>query len=185
MTFEGSKFRTAVVRSLQACAVIFWCNESLAQMSAASRATQYFLEDRPTDFASRLPPTAREVIVAKVRVVGGFIYLAGRDQSGQRPSLPKDLLMVQVEILGVLGGRAATGERYEVYVGVPGLVGQELVFPSTPSQKALQYFVVAYVDEDNLRRLLGFPIGEQAYEKWRREVSVYERERGRPGARDR
>jgi hypothetical protein len=185
MTFDGSKFRTAVVRSLQACAVIFWCNESLAQMNTASRATQYFLEDRPTDFASRLPPTVREVIVAKVRIIGDFMYLAGRDQSGQPPPLPKNLLMVQVEIVGVLAGTAATGERYKVYVGVPGLVGQEHVHPRTPSQKALQYFVVGYVDEDNLRRLLGFPISEQAYEKWRREVSVYERERGRPGARDR
>ena len=58
-------------------------------------------------------------------------------------------------------------------------------YPHTPRMRALEYFMVAYLEEDGKRRLLGFPASPDAYEQWDKEVQEYERLRGLPGAVDR
>jgi hypothetical protein len=170
---------------VQTCAVVLWFHECSAQMNTVSLPTQFFLEKPPTESEiSQVPPSAREVIVAKVRLAGPLIYLVGRDQSGQPPPPPKDLFLAPVEIVDVLAGKAATGERYDVYFGVPRVEPQKYKYPHTPSQKSRDYFVVSYIEEDMVRRLVGVPLGEREFEVWKKEVSEYEGARGRPGARD-
>jgi hypothetical protein len=156
-----------------------------AQMSTEAYAWKHFLDEPPAagDLA-KLPTTARDVIVAKVRIIGGPYYLMGRDQSGVPPPFPKNLFEAKVEILDVLRGRTVKGAQYNVFFGVPGL-GRRDKYPQTPSQKTRDHFVISYVEDDEERRLAGFPVSEQEYEEWRKEVSDYERIRGRPGARDR
>jgi hypothetical protein len=142
--------------------------------------SEYFLDQAPADVdRTKLPLTARNLVVAKVRVLEGPAYLIARDQP---PG--KDLFWVRAEIVDVLSGTAVTGARYDLYFGVPG-VGPRHKYPHTPRQKTRDYFVASYVAEDEMRRLLAFPVSQQEFEKWKKEVREYERTRGRPGARDR
>ena len=100
------------------------------------------------------------------------------------PPLPKSLFGAEVEIVSVLAGSAVVGERYYVSFGVPGS-DQRYKYPHTPDQLRHEYFIVSYLDDDNVWRLAALPIAERDYEQWEREVWKYERERSRPGAHDR
>jgi hypothetical protein len=186
MAFHGSGWRRISLAALRVCAILVLCShQGLAQVNISASATQYFFEKVPANLASRLPSAARDLIVAEVHVVGDLSYLVGRDQSGQPPLVPKYRFMASVEILNVLTGAAKIGARYDVYFAASGEAGQKITYPDTPDQKARKYFIASYVDEGSLRRLLGFPISEQEYEKWTGQFLGYERERSRPGTRDR
>jgi len=159
-------------------------NEARAQMGTDAYAWKYFLDEPPiaADF-SQLPVTARDVIVAKVRIIRGPYYLVGRDQSGKPPPPPKNLFQARVEIVEVLHGQTPKGAQYWAFFGAPGL-GRRDKYPHTPSQKTHEYFVISYTGEGD-ELLAGFPTDEREYDAWRKEVSEYERQRGRPGAHDR
>jgi len=145
--------------------------------------SQFFLDHAPTDAdRAHIPATARAIIVAKARIMVRPHYLGGREQSGM--PRPKNLFGAQVEIVSVLAGSAAVGERYYVAFGVPGS-DRRYKYPHTPDQLMHEYFIVSYVDDDNVRRLAALPVAERDYEQWEREVGDYNRERGRPGASDR
>jgi hypothetical protein len=159
-----------------------------AQTYDGTQTVQYlqsFLDQTPDDAElARLPPGAQDVTVAKVRVLAGPFYLIGRDQSGAPPPLPKDLFAARVEVLEVLKGKTTIGAVLHPSFGVPG-PGRRYKFPHTPLQKERSYFIVSYVDDDRVRRLLAFTVSEQEYAVWEEEFFEYERSRGRPGARDR
>jgi hypothetical protein len=175
---------TRIVRiTLLNIVIMFGCREAGAQMDTAY-ATQYFLDSPPsTAPLTTLPTNAREVIIAKVRMVGRIAYLIGRHQSDQLPPRPKDLFGVDVEVVEALRGRTDVSARHKVYFGVPG-EGRNYKYPHTPRMYAREYFIVSYIGEDKVRRLLGFPVSRGEYDEWEREVSRYERIRGLPGARD-
>jgi hypothetical protein len=175
-------WKSRIVRlALLGLTIVFCFHEGRAQTSTEPYATKHFLDAPPaTADLSKLPATARDVIVAKVRIVEGLHYLVARDQSGKFPPLPRDLFMALVEIVEVRVGKAATRQRYDVYFGVPG-IGTRIKYPHTPSQKTRDYFIVSHLDKDNKRRLIGFPVGEKEYEQWEMDVSEHERMRGRPG----
>ena len=170
---------------LMSLVVVLSLNEGRAQMSTDAYAWKHFLDEPPTaEDLSQLRITGRDVLVAKIHIVGKIAWRGGRDQSGQPPPLPKRLSAAEVEILDVLRGKAAKGSRLVVTFGVA-VPGRRYMDPVTPRMYARDYFVVSYLDEDNERQLVEFPVGEQEYAEWERERSKYEGQRGRPGARDR
>jgi hypothetical protein len=120
--------------------------------------------------------TGRDVVVARVQIVGRPIYLIGRDQ-GAPPSLPKNLFFTRLKILEVQQGTATAGDTMEVTFGVPG--SSRVLNPHTPVQLAREYTVVVYLNEDNKRHLIGFPFDHKQYDEWENEVREFERLRQR------
>jgi len=163
--------------------VIAWFgfNEARAQTTNTAYAESYFLGGAPTEAdLSKWTPPRREVIVAKVRVTT-VAWRGGRHNWDAPPNSRHGAMAVIVE---VLSGKAAVGARINVVFGFPGSA-QKYIYPRTPKMRAREYFVAFYVDENNEFRLIGFPVGQAEYEQWDREFWKYERERNRPGARDR
>jgi hypothetical protein len=156
-----------------------------AQMDKDSHPTEYFLDAPPANVdLAGLPATAKNVLVATVRLLDRPTYLVGRDQSGQPSSLPTDLFAARIEIVRVLHGpQVAPGTKFDVHFGTPGFA-QRLKYPHTTSERARDYAALIYLSKDGVRRLGGFPIEEQAYEEWRKGVAEFERARSRPGAID-
>lgn len=151
-------------------------------MSSEVYAQEFFFDQPPAEtLLAELPAAARDVVVAKVRIIGGVSSLLGRDQSGRPPPLTKDSLHAWVEITDVIRGAATVNMRFD---GVFGKPGTELryKFPHTQSMLKREYFIVSYVGGDGIRRLLGSPVSLEVYEKWYEEVREYRRARGRPGA---
>jgi hypothetical protein len=183
---DGDISVSRIVRvALLSLAVVLSFHEGRAQMSTDAHAWKHFLDEPPATLdLSQLPATARDVVLAKVRIIGSIAWRGGRDQSGRPPPLPKKLFGADVEILDVLRGKAAKGTRYIVSFGVP-IPVRKYIYPVTPRMYARDYFIVSYLDGDDEHQLLRFPVSEQEYDEWEREVSEYRRERGRPGARDR
>jgi len=143
-----------------------------------------FLDQAPTDAdRSRLPPMARDVVIAKVRIVGGPWWTGGRDQSGA-PSPPvRTVLAVRALITNVVEGNAKVFSEEMLHFRSYGVIAK-FMYPVTPHQKTLEYFVLSYRDTDDSRRLVDFPVAVGSYEDWEREVSDYRRSRGRPGVID-
>jgi len=154
------------------------------QTSIGSHAVDYF-PDRPPSAAdvARVPSSARDVIVAKVRLVGSVFSPNGRHPWD--PPQTKDRAGAEVEIIQTYGGNARPGTRHVVYFGLRGEGAPNMKYPHTPRMRAQEYFMVAYREEDGKRRLLGFPASPDAYEQWDKEVWEHERLRGLPGAVDR
>jgi hypothetical protein len=153
-----------------------------SDQSVTSHYLKYFLDAPPAAFDSaKLPPDARDIVIAKVRnLERSATYLLGRH--GESPS--RDRFFMRVQIVDVLSGRAQVGAKYDVYFGVRGLGGPQLIYPSTPRQNTLEYFVVSYLSADDKRRLLPFPATEQEYSGWEQETHEHMRLRSRPGHRD-
>ena len=150
-------------------------------MSSERYLAEHFLEEPPPPAAlSRVPPAAREVTVAKVRVKNMF------RRGGRHPShFPsKDRFGVDLEVTDVLTGNAAVGAVYEnVAFGIPGR-GRLYKYPATPEARAKPYFVIMYLDEDGKRRLVDFPIDRATYDAWSEERLRYLVERDRPGVKE-
>jgi hypothetical protein len=156
-----------------------------AQADADTSATTYFLEEPPAAIdRSKLPATARDVLVAKVRIVGRVVYLGGRHPWDPPQPRPKTVLGAEVEILDVLSGSAVKSTRHIVVFLERGS-GQRHKYPHVPKAYERDYFIVSYLNEENARQLAGFPEDAQRYEQWDRERWEFERERSRPGAVDR
>ena len=157
-------------------AAISFFHDAKAQAPTDAYATNYFFEEPPSDDdLPKAPPTALEVIHAKVRI-NSVSYLIGRDQSGRPPSLPRDLFVVGAQLVHVSNGKAPAGSKIDLYFGVPG-TGRRYKYPHTPTMKTKESFIVAYMDHDGKYRLLGLPVSEPEYEQWRKEVSEFERRR--------
>ena len=137
-------------------------------LAAESYATQYFLDEPPSDLdLSRIPSTADDVIVAKGRI-DSLAYLIGRDQSGEPPPLPKELFYARIRVRDVLRGTPQGGATLDVYFGIPG-GGRKNAYPASERMKGREYFVISYVDADRMRRLVGVPMSVDAYNEWETE----------------
>ena len=147
--------------------------EAQAQMSTDAYATKYFLDEPPTvnDLKS-LPANARDVIVAKVRIIARPRYLIERDQPGQALPLPNDLFVAVVDVFDLLKGDAAAAGQHEMYFG-EGRVRARYLFPHTKERRARDYFVVSYAMQDGVRRLLAFAASKDEFEGWEREFLEY------------
>jgi hypothetical protein len=180
-----SRYSAAFALSILLC-VIGNLSESWAQMSTVRDAISFFRHDPPTDTdLAGLPKTARDVVIAKVRIVGRVSYLGGRDVSGLPPPGPrtKDLFGARIQVLEVLSGPIVIGAESYVVFGEPS-VGRDYIFPITPRMRELPYFIASFTDQDAVHRLVGFNVSRSEYEEWHNEWLEYERMRGRPGAQD-
>jgi hypothetical protein len=151
-----------------------WADTVGAQMSGEPYALKYFLDEPPTaaDLA-RLPADARDVIVGKVRLLDKPFYLIEREQ---RSPLPKDRWSARLELLEVIAGDVQPGAQTDVRYGVP---GQRATSPITPPVLEQRYFIASYLDQDGVRRLLGFPITPEAFKEHSDELMRQLRERDR------
>jgi hypothetical protein len=141
----------------------------------------YFLDQVPNNInISTMPKTARDVVIARVSLARKPVYLVKREQSDESAP-PKNLFRSQLKILQVIGGRATVGENLDVTFGVPDGSGKLSVRPLTPSQVNRDYFVVAYTDDDDQRRLAGFPIDEAQYLRWESEAREFTKLPWKPG----
>ena len=114
--------RRVMIATLAVISVVLLNNHgSNAQMASQDKPPiAYFLDRVPESLdSSTLPKTARDVVVARVRVAGPPAYLIGRDQSGRPPPLPPYLYHARLKILDVRSGNAAIGEMVDVTFGVP------------------------------------------------------------------
>jgi hypothetical protein len=154
------------------------------QMTAAAAfATKYFLDAPPTkDDLVNLPPQARDLIVAKVRL-SKAVWLGPRDQSGMPGPPTKSVLFAEIELLDVLSGTAKSGDQLEVFIAAtPGV--RRYITPLTPAMEAREYFIATFLDRENQRQLLGLPATQDEFERWEAEWMAYERMRDRPGSRN-
>jgi hypothetical protein len=145
----------------------------------------YFLEQPPDDAQmSMLPKAARDVVVARVHVLGVPAYLGGRDQSG-RPSSdppPKHALFARLRVIDVRLGDPTVGGILGVKFGTRDSTRTLVHHPHTPDQLGRDYFVAMFRDDDGQLSLAGFPITEAQYREWETEFWDFERTRGKPGA---
>jgi hypothetical protein len=142
--------------------------------------TAYFLDKLDGDVdPSKLPATAREVVVAKVRALESPSWVGERHSSGSPPAdLPRDVLFIRLKILDVRRGNAAIGEEYNIYFGERRNV---MAYPITPDQLTREYMVVMYLDADDAKhRLVGFPISDAQYSEWQAEFLKYQRSQFKP-----
>ena len=144
----------------------------LAQMSKIEyRPLTYFLDEPPSDLSqSTLPPSAGEIVVAKVRPMGRSSYLVGRDQSGRPPAEkpPEELFSAQLELLDVVRGKRPAERILRATFGLADNSHTYIRHPTTPQQLARDYFVAIY-EEGGRLRLAGFPSSEASYREWEEE----------------
>jgi hypothetical protein len=154
----------------------------LAQMSRIEyRPLTWFLDEPPSDLSqSTLPPSAGEIVVAKVRLMGRSSYLMGRDQSG-RPSekKPEELFAASLEVLDVVRGKRPAERILHATFAAANNSHTYIRHPATPQQLARDYFVVIY-EEGGRLHLAGFPNSEASYREWEKEFLEYERTRLMP-----
>ncbi len=162
--------------------VVFAASSLHAQTGNEPYAVNFFLNEPPAISPSVLPPAAQNVIVAKVRVRTVY-YRGGRHPGDDPQPLPSTILGAQVDIIEALRGTATPGAEAVVNFGQRGST-QKFKYPHTPSMRTRDYFIMFYREADGGFRLLGFPIGQEEYEKWDSELWAYERERGKPGHQD-
>jgi hypothetical protein len=152
----------------------------LAQMSRIEyRPLTWFLDEPPSDLSqSTLPPSAGEIVVAKVRLMGRSAYLVGRDQSGLPPEKkPEELFAASLELLDVVRGKwPAERILHVTFATAADNIRTYIRHPATPQQLARDYFVAIYEEGDTLH-LAGFPSSEASYREWQKEFLEYERTR--------
>lgn len=152
----------------------------LAQMSKNEyRPLIYFLDEPPSDLSqSTLPPSAGEIVVAKVRLTGRSAYLVGRDQSGRPPAEkpPEELFAAWLELLDVVRGKRPAKRFLDATFGLADNSHTYIRHPATPQQLARDYFVAIY-EEGGRFHLAGFPSSEASYREWEKEFLEYERTR--------
>jgi hypothetical protein len=124
---------------------------------------------------SSAPPS---VVVAKVKATG-VNWRGNRHGEGSYSTRHE----AQVEIIDVISGDSVKDTKVIVSFGVPG--SQKYMYPRTPSMRAREYFIAFFIDQNQERRLIGFPASEPEYEQQNREFLDYARQQSRPGARDR
>ena len=153
---------------------------SVQMKSDERRLLSYFLEEAPADLSmSTLPQTAKQIVVAKVRLSGRSAWLGGRDQSGLPPSgpLPKEWLSAHLTVLDVLRGELPEKSILRVTFGTRDNGRTYIPNPMTPSQLARDYFVAMFSDDSDQMHLAGFPMSEAQYRQWEAEMLEYERKR--------
>jgi hypothetical protein len=152
----------------------------LAQMSKNEHTPlTYFLDEPPSDLSqSTLPPSAGEIVVAKVRLMGRSSYLVGRDQSGRPPAEkpPEELFSAQLELLDVVRGKRPAERILRATFGLADNSHTYIRHPTTPQQLARDYFVTIY-EEGGRLHVAGFPSSEASYREWEKEFLEYERTR--------
>ncbi|WFU15576.1 hypothetical protein [Bradyrhizobium sp. CB3481] len=140
---------------------------------------QYFLDNAPNDIgASTLPATAKDVLLARVRLLGAASGLGGRIPPGGRGKYPlKERLAASLRVREVLSGSASVDSIFDATFGVIDQIYSLIPAPRTKSELERDYFVLLYADDGGQWYLAGFPMGEAEYQKWEKKFWADERER--------
>jgi len=142
---------------------------------------QMFLDHVPAEAdRAKVPATAKDIVVAKVRIVDGPSWIGGRDQGGLPSPAVTDTRWARVQLVHVFEGIRRVGDKFDLYFASPKLTNRYIV-PHTPAQLAKEYYIISYIDDDSRRRLVHIPADEAQFTKWYNEYWTYERERSRPG----
>ena len=176
-----ARWASSLVRIAFSAAMIGYFAHAIATaQTVESRAREdsyllaYFLDEEPSDVRrAALPETARDVVVAKVNLTRGPIYLVAREQSGVRGPQPEYLFKSWLRVAQVIRGPASVGEQFDVTFGKPNSSGRITMVPHTHDEVNREYFVIAYVGDNGQRHLAGYPIGEEKYRAY--EAAVMER----------
>jgi hypothetical protein len=152
-------------------------HDGRVQLTTTARSPTTYFPQQALDSidATILPKGARDIVVARVHVLGRPFWIAGRDRSPAARA--KYVLSAELKILEVRRGEVAIGTRLMVSFGSFGS-SDSFTYPHTPDQLRRDYFVVMYVDLDGHRCLAGVPISETSYQEWDTEVRKFERLRG-------
>jgi hypothetical protein len=77
-----------------------------------------------------------------------------------------------LSVASVLSGHAAVGDNFDATFAKPNGSGRITMVPHSRDEVNRDYFVIAYMDEDDQRHLAGYPISEEKYRAW--EAAVME-----------
>jgi hypothetical protein len=135
---------------------------------------KYFLDTAPTSLSvSTLPKTAKQVVVAKVRMTSETQLRFKTDETGAAlPDTPGQFESV-LEIVDIVHGKL--NEKSQITVTYEYPMGKTLrrsfqPYPSTPQQRDRDYFVVIYSDDRGKLRLAAFPMSDAEYDAWEAEL---------------
>jgi hypothetical protein len=130
-------------------------------------AMKFFFDAPPTkDNLTNLPPQARNIIVAKVRISkSGWLGPPDTLGGSRNPPLPKNLFWAQVQLVDVLSGAANTGEQLDVFMAATPTF-ERYITPSMPAMRAREYFIVTFLDTESEHQLLGLPASKTEFERW-------------------
>jgi hypothetical protein len=168
---------TAITRVALVATMVIYFTSAIALAQTAETAARedsyllaYFLDEEPSDLGqAALPTTARDVVVARVSLIGRPRYLVGREPD-EDALPPKYLFRSRLSVALVLSGHAAVGDNFDATFAKPNGSGQMTMVPLR-DEVHRDYLVIAYVDEDGQRHLAGYPISEAKYRTWRAKAS--------------
>ncbi|MCA1535474.1 hypothetical protein I6F21_23360 [Bradyrhizobium sp. NBAIM03] len=139
----------------------------------------YFLDKPPSDIrTSTLPTTAKEVLLARVRLLGTAAGLGGRISTG-RPweRFSQGASRGQPQGSRSPEGNASVDSVFDATFGVTDQTHSLIPVPRTKSELERDYFVVVYADDGGHWHLAGFPMSEAEYRSWEEKFWNDERER--------
>jgi len=148
------------------------CAPSFAHAQAKAPIAYFLDETSDGAVPNNLPANARDVIVAKARLVEPPIWLLGRH--GEEPG--NDVFATKVEITEVKRGSAENGRVFDVRMGLRTDYrdfAYPVAIPQTPDQLSQEYTVIIYSAEDGIRRLASFMISPSQHARWEAEVSAF------------
>lgn len=148
--------------------------DALARETQADRppALRFFLDEAPPgSVLSELPPSARRAFIAKVRVVEivrtGVLLRRPEEFCGGPPPVPPYALRAEVEITAPIAGATIWRRRLRVEFS-PTRSSTRYVVPLPPEIGTSGYFIVSFIDENNIRTLHGLGASEDVYDAWHR-----------------
>ncbi|MGJ5137637.1 hypothetical protein ACQR1V_06595 [Bradyrhizobium oligotrophicum] len=142
--------------------------------AAASGLRTYFSEELPVEITKPQSLSSMDqIVVARVRVLGGPAGLYGFEQSARPGEAFHEDYSAWLQVLAVLRGKRPELERINVTFGSGHSYAQG---PTTPRQLQQEYFVAMYEDLSGFH-LIGVPIEAAKYTEWQQEIGVFERER--------
>jgi len=140
----------------------------------------YFSEGAPDNLVEALnnvPPGARDVVVAKVRLQQPVVWIGGRHCEG----CTNDIWLSRLKITEALRGKAEEGQVLDVFLGRRSEHRDYIAVPRSPRQQCREYTVVTYTMEDGIQRLASFQISKTLYDEVSAEGLAYQDERAKRG----
>lgn len=140
----------------------------------------YFSEGPPSalqEALTDLPPDARDVVVAKVRLQQPVFFMGGRHCEG----CTNDIWFARLKVTEALRGKVEVGQVLDVFLGRRSEGRHYIAVPGSPNRWCREYTVVIYTMEDGIRRLASFPISKTQYDEVSAEALAYQAKRSGSG----
>jgi hypothetical protein len=164
-----SVLAAAILATVSGLAVDFPQSHAQAMLQKEQGYQKFLLDAPPSDAQiSAVSKSYRDVIVAKIAIVGNFVSNSPQDMSGVAIQPPVYTLTFEVKILEILSGNGVPGSVVRVMIARK---PNEPIFPypRSSSQRQREYFVLSYIDDRGDRRLAGIPMLHEDYRLWQTE----------------